>query len=106
MYDNEEDYRPEDGLLREEAAKIIGQAYLVLGYSQTIKNSNCSFSDSANINPTLTTHVTNTCNRGIFKGTTDGKFLPRQALTRPQTMALLVRIFEGKTSNENRVPRW
>jgi len=106
MYDNEEDYRPEDWLLREEAAKIIGQAYLILGYNQTSKNTNCTFSDSADINPTLTTHVTNTCNRGIFKGTTDGKFLPRQQLTRPQTMALLVRIFEGKTSNENRVPRW
>ena len=105
-YDDETEYRPNDGLLREEAAKIIGQAFSVLGYDQTTKNTNCSFSDSADIDPTLTTHVTNTCKRGIFKGTTDGKFLPREQLTRPQSIALLVRIFEGKTSNENRTPRW
>jgi len=105
MYNNETDYRPDDGLLREEAAKIIGQAFTVLGYPQTTKNNNCTFSDSYQIDPTLVTHVGDTCKRGIFKGTTDGKFLPREQLTRPQSMALLVRIFEGKLSNENKVPR-
>lgn len=104
-YDNETDYRPDDGLLREEAAKIIGQAFVKLGYSQTAKNTNCTFSDAGDMDPSLTTFITNTCKRGIFKGTTEGKFLPREQLTRPQSMALLVRIFEGKTSNENRVPR-
>lgn len=105
MYNNETDYRPEDGLLREEAAKIIGQAFVVLGYDQATKNSNCTFWDNEQIDPTLTTHVANTCKRWIFKGTTDGLFLPREQLTRPQSMALLVRIFEGKVSNENRTPR-
>lgn len=105
MYNNETDYRPEDWLLREEAAKIIGQAFVVLGYDQATKNSNCTFWDNEQIDPTLATHVANTCRRGIFKGTTDGKFLPREQLTRPQSMALLVRIFEGKVSNENKTPR-
>lgn len=105
MYNNEIEYRPDDGLLREEAAKIIGQAFTVLGYDQTIKNSSCTFLDSNDIDHSLTQHVQNSCKRGIFKGTTDGKFLPREQLTRPQSMALLVRIFEGKISNENRVPR-
>ena len=105
MYNNETDYRPEDWLLREEAAKIIGQAFVVLGYNQTTKNSNCTFWDNEQVDPTLITHVANTCKRGIFKGTTDGMFLPREQLTRPQSMALLVRIFEGKISNENRAPR-
>lgn len=104
-YDNETDYRPEDRLLREEAAKIIGQAFVVLGYDQKTKNNNCSFADSDQMDPTLAPHITNTCKRGIFKGTTDGKFLPKEQLTRPQTMALLVRIFEGKISNEKRTPR-
>ncbi len=105
-YDNETDYRPEDGLLREEAAKIIWQAFTVLGYTQETKNTSCTFSDANEIDPTLRSFVTNTCKRGIFKWTTDGTFLPRQELTRPQTMALLVRIFEGKISNEKRTPRW
>jgi len=30
MYDNKTDYRPYDPLTREEASKIIGQAYSVL----------------------------------------------------------------------------
>jgi len=105
-YDNEIDYRPDDGLTREESAKIIGQAFVSLGYNQTTKNNSCNFSDTGEINPTLSTFVINTCKRGIFKGTTDNKFLPTQKLTRPQAMALLIRIFEGKVSNESRTPRW
>jgi hypothetical protein len=105
-YDNEIDYRPDDGLTREEAAKIIGQAFIALGYTQSIKNTLCTFSDASTINPTLVEFVTNACKRGIFKGTTDNKFFPTQKLTRPQAMALLVRIFEGKVSNESKIPRW
>jgi len=105
-YSDENEYRPDDGLLREEAAKMIGQAFKVLGYPQTTKNNNCSFSDNDQIDPTLSSYITDSCKRGIFKGTTDGKFLPKEQLTRPQSMAVLVRIFEGKPSNENRTPRW
>ena len=105
-YNNESDYRANDGLTREEAAKIIWQAFITLGYSQDTKNNNCAFSDSNQIDPTLSGFVVNTCKRGIFKGTTDNKFLPTQKLTRPQAMAVLVRIFEGKVSNESNTPRW
>lgn len=106
IYNDEIEYRPNDYLTREEAAKIIGQAFVTLWYNQTTKNTNCSFLDTTDMNPTLTTYITNSCTRGIFKGTTEGKFLPREQLSRPQAMALLVRIFEGKLSNENRIPRW
>lgn len=105
MYNNETDYRADDGLTREEAAKIIGQAFIKLGYNQETKNANCSFLDMSEVNPTLSSFVTNSCKRGIFKGTTSNMFLPTQKLTRPQAMALLVRIFEGKISNESRTPR-
>lgn len=104
-YSNEIEYRANDGLTREEAAKIIGQAFIALGYDQNTKNNDCNFSDANEIDPTLSSFVINTCKRGIFNGTTDNKFLPTQKLTRPQAMALLVRIFEGKTSNESRIPR-
>lgn len=104
-YSTETDYRADDYLTREEAAKIIGQAFVKLGYSQGTKNTSCSFLDAADMDPSLTGFITNSCKRGIFKGTTDSRFLPREQLSRPQAMALLVRIFEGKVSNENRVPR-
>ncbi len=106
MYDNEENFRPEDWLTREEAAKMIGQAFVTLWYEQTTKNTACTFIDANTIDPTLSGYVENTCKRGIFKGTTDNRFMPTQKLTRPQAMALLVRIFEGKVSNESKVPRW
>ncbi|MFA6256386.1 MAG: S-layer homology domain-containing protein [Candidatus Absconditabacterales bacterium] len=105
-YSSEIDYRANDGLTREEAAKIVGQAFIKLGYNQETKNTNCIFIDTSKIDPSLSGFVTNACKRGIFKGTTDNKFLPTQKLTRPQAMALLVRIFEGKISNESRIPRW
>lgn len=105
-YSDEGEYRPSDWLTREEAAKIIGQAFITLGYNQDTKNNNCNFIDADQIDPTLSSFVVNTCKRGIFKGTTDNKFLPIEKLTRPQAMALLIRMFEGKVSNESRVPRW
>ena len=105
-YNNERDFRADDSLTREEATKIIWQAFITLGYSQDTKNNNCAFSDSNQIDPTLSGFVVNTCKRGIFKGTTDNKFLPTQKLTRPQAMAVLVRIFEWKVSNESNIPRW
>ncbi len=105
-YSDETEFRADDGLTREEAAKIIGQAFITLGYSQDTKNTNCTFTDANQGDPSLSGFVINTCKWGIFKGTTDNKFLPAQKLTRPQAMALLTRIFEGKVSNETRTPRW
>ncbi len=106
IYNDETSYRGNDGLTREEAAKIIGQAFVKLGYNQDTKNNSCSFSDIGLANPTLTGYIINTCKRWIFKGTTDKKFFPTQKLTRPEAIAVLVRMFEGKVSNESRIPRW
>lgn len=103
-YNIESDYRPNDFLTRQEAAKIIGQAYIVLGYEQTSKNSECGFSDTTIMDSTLISHVDNACKRWLFKWS-QGKFMPMKALTRPETMAVLIRMFEGKTSVEN-WPLW
>ncbi len=46
QYNTPEAYRPADRLTREEAAKIIGEAYRKLGYPTTTKNENCTFSDA------------------------------------------------------------
>lgn len=62
-YSNETDYRADDGLTREEAAKIIGQAFVKLGYAQETKNSSCGFTDSNEVDPTLASFVVDTCKR-------------------------------------------
>lgn len=104
-YDNATEYRPDDSLLREEAAKIIGQAFVSLGYAQTVKNTSCTFHDIQTVDPSLSWYVTNACKRWLFKGTTEGNFIPKEQLSRPQSMAVLVRMFEGDISNENLTPR-
>jgi hypothetical protein len=60
-YDNLTDYRPDDPLLREEAAKIIGQAYMILGYPKDVKNTSCSFSDADTFDPSLASYISDTC---------------------------------------------
>jgi hypothetical protein len=66
-YDNLEEYRPDDPLLREEAAKIIGQAYIILGYPKDVKNNSCSFSDAETFEPSLAQYIADTCAYGIFR---------------------------------------
>ncbi|MEI8092043.1 MAG: hypothetical protein WCG98_07795 [bacterium] len=62
-YSDETEYRPDDFLTREEATKIIGQAYTVLGYAQTEKNQSCTFADSTTFEPTLSGFILDTCKR-------------------------------------------
>jgi hypothetical protein len=62
-YSSEIDYRANDGLTREEAAKIVGQAFIKLGYNQETKNTNCIFIDTSKIDPSLSGFVTNACKR-------------------------------------------
>jgi len=103
MYDNKTDYRPYDPLTREEASKIIGQAYSVLWYQDVTKNASCTFSDSENFNPTLSKHIWNVCKRWLFKWA-DGRFMPKETLTKAQSMAVLMRMFEWKMSYELQIP--
>lgn len=67
-YDTIETYRAKDPLTREEAAKIITQAYIKLGYPQENKNPNCDFSDKEKFNPSLASFVAKSCQYAIFKG--------------------------------------
>lgn len=105
QYTNASEYRPDDYLTREEAAKIIGQAYETLGYSTEVKNTNCSFSDNANFDPSLSMHITQVCQWELFVGS-EGEFMPQQTLTKAQAATVLVRMLEGKMSDESKNPWW
>lgn len=104
-YDTLSGYRPQDPVSRQEAAKIIAQAYRVLGYPQTEKNTACTFSDAASFDPTLTSFILESCKWGIFKGS-NGAFLGLKTLSKAETLTVLMRIFEGNLSNESLTPRW
>ncbi len=103
QYDTLSAYRPQDPLLREEATKIIGQAYNILWFSKENKNHDCNFSDRETFNPTLASYIASTCSYGIFKGS-QGKFLAQNPLTKAEALTVLIRILEGKSSKEDFSP--
>ena len=105
QYNTLSGYRPADPVLREEAAKIIAQAYRILGYPQETKNTQCKFSDEKSFNTTLSGFIAESCKWGIFKGA-NGEFLPHKTLSKAEALTVLIRIFERNSSNENFTPRW
>jgi len=105
MYDNKSDYRSDDALTREESTKMFRQLYEALGYEQTVKSTSCDFADKETIDPSLSGHVKKVCERGMFHGS-QWYFYPHQQLTRPQAMAVLLRMFEWKKSNEDLTLWW
>ena len=107
MYDAASTYRPNDSLTREEAAKLMGQLFEVLAFEKSDKGFNCAFADSAKFDPTLAVHIQRVCTRGIFKGNDKTQeYMPHDSLTKGQILAVLMRILEGKMSDETLQPRW
>ena len=106
-YDNADEFRPYDNLTREESAKMIGQLYSVLWFPQEDKWFNCSFVDTNMFDPTLAEHIYNTCRRWIFRwNDKTQQFMPHDNLTKGQLLAVLLRIFEWKMSDESGQPWW
>ena len=104
-YDNLTGYRPDDPLLREEAAKIIGQAYVILGYPKEVKNTSCSFSDVDSFDPSLAPYIADTCSYWIFRWS-NGSFLAQKSLSKAEALTVLIRILEWALSSEEFTPWW
>ena len=106
-YNNSEEFRPYDNLTREESAKMIGQLYSVLWFPKEDKWFNCSFVDTNMFDPTLAEHIYNVCRRWIFRwNDKTQQYMPHDNLTKGQLLAVLLRIFEWKMSDESAQPRW
>lgn len=98
-------YRPWDFVTRQEAAKMIGTMYKILWYSWSMSTGNCVFLDLEDADPTLRSSIIDVCMWGLFKGN-KGLFWNNQLFTRAQTVTVLLRMFEGKFSNEQLTPWW
>lgn len=104
MYNTTWEYRMYDLLTREEAAKMIWQAYSTFGLDTSItKNNSCTFSDASSFNPTLVTHIANVCKRWLFQWA-NWEYLPKESLSKAQAMAVLIRMIEWKMSYELQTP--
>ena len=106
-YNNAEEFRPYDNLTREESAKMIWQLYSQLWFKKEDKWFNCSFVDTNMFDPTLAEHIYNVCRRWIFRwNDKTQQYMPQDNLTKGQLLAVLLRIFEWKMSDESWMPRW
>ena len=104
-YNNIEEFRPYDNLTREESAKMISQLYTTLWFQKEDKWFNCNFVDTNLFDPTLAEHIYNVCRRWIFRwNDKTHQYMPHNNLTKWQLLAVLIRIFEWKMSNESAQP--
>jgi len=106
-YNNDEEFRPYDKLTRQESAKMIGQLYTTLWFQKVDKWFDCNFVDTNLFDPTLAEHIYNVCRRWIFRwNDKTHQYMPHDNITKGQLLAVLIRIFEWKISNESAQPWW
>lgn len=104
QYTNTTNFRPNDRLTRQEAAKFFVAFQQVANPNTPVPDIGCVFSDSMSFDLTLNSYIFLSCQMGLFKGT-NGAFLPTQPLTKAQALTVLVRALEG-SKDETVSPRW
>lgn len=102
-YNTSDAYRPFDTLTREQAAKFY------VGFAQSLwlkadETKDCTFSDTAEMDSTLSWAVVESCKLGLFKGS-NGKFMPTAAMTKAAALTVLVRAMAW-AQDENVDPWW
>lgn len=101
---DEQAFRPFDVLTREQAAKFFAEFAKKELQKTPDTTLSCTFSDAAEIDATLMASVTESCQLGLFQGY-QGKFDPKQSLTKAQALTVLVRALVGK-QDESGIPWW
>ena len=97
-------YMPFQTLTREQVAKMLDK-FAIATTLTTIRNpSACTFSDVVSTSA-FSTHIRNVCQYGVMNGA-NGKFNPQQTVTKAEFVAMLIRLFEGKSLDESVNPRW
>jgi hypothetical protein len=99
---SESAFRPADAVTRGEITKFF------VGYAK-LKNlskasTNCTFSDIAWYDSSLTPFITEACEYGLMKGS-NGVFRPNANLTEAEAITVISRTLMGM-QNENGNPRW
>ena len=98
-YSTWKEFKPNNFITREQAAKMIDFESLV-PYSEG-NISSCLFKDSRYIDPSLYEHVQNVCRNWLIKWDQNWNFNPQKTLTAAQALTLLVRAIEDDYSIKN-----
>jgi hypothetical protein len=98
-------FRPTSHIARGEAAKFMVQFATLMRKSKVTSPSECQFSDISDYDPTLTEYIIASCEYGIFKGF-NGKFFPKNSITKAEALAVVMRIWYGILDEKNTHPRY
>jgi hypothetical protein len=92
-------FNPFNTATREQAAALINRGLPVAGVTLTSTKplEQCTFTDENLMDPTLTLDVTTACVNGLVNGY-NGKFMPKDVLTRGALMAMLSRALDPETA--------
>jgi len=98
MFDTVPEFDYDRIVTREEASRMITKFVQEVLKKDRIRTSNdplCQFKDLKLANPGLKTYITDSCQYGIFNGTYEHQFLPRQQLNQAHAIATVLRASYG-----------
>ena len=104
MFDSVEGFAPKRNLSREEAAKIFSNFAINVLCRKPDTNLSVHYSDVENANPTLKPYITLAYQLGVMKGSGmgDGKFRPKEYISKAEVNAVLIRMILKSYLDENK----
>ena len=104
MFDSVDGFAPKRNLSREEAAKIFSNFAINVLCRKPDKNLSVNYSDVENANPTLKPYITLAYQLGVMKGSGmgDGKFRPKEYISKAEVNAVLIRMILKSYLDENK----
>ena len=104
MFDNVDGFDPYRNLSREEAAKIFSNFAINVLCRKPDMSLSVKYSDVENTNPTLKPYITLAYQLGVMKGSGmgDGKFRPKEYISKAEVNAVLIRMILKSYLDENK----
>ena len=104
MFDSVDGFAPKRNLSREEAAKIFSNFAINVLCRKPDTNLSVNYSDVENVNPTLKPYITLAYQLGVMKGSGmgDGKFRPKEYISKAEVNAVLIRMILKSYLDENK----
>ena len=104
MFDNVEGFDPYRNLSREEAAKIFSNFAINVLCRKPDMNLSVKYSDVENADPSLKPYITLAYQLGVMKGSGmgDGKFRPKEYISKAEVNAVLIRMILKSYLDENK----